>query len=151
MSLLGCLSLSFIGICDALKPWYLRTSVQGTALGSTMDHVGTEATMARAPCPFLLYILCLLVVLSPSLWQYYEEPGKKIERENREKKTRQLMMEAVGSRAACALPCLGSSRPEESGSGISSTANQCSVQGKWGEKGFWASHAQRSLLPAHKQ
>lgn len=35
---------------------------------------------------------------------------KKSERENRVKERRQLVMEAVRNRAACALPCLGSNR-----------------------------------------
>ena len=42
-----------------------------------MDSVTTGATLAEAPCPVLLHILCLLVILPAFLWLLYTEPEKK--------------------------------------------------------------------------
>lgn len=60
-------------------------------------------------------------------------------------------MEAEGSRAACALPCLGSSRWRswEVAFPALQTNGVCKENGE--KKGFWAPHPQKSLLPGHQQ
>lgn len=104
----------------------------GNSTGKHHGSCGSRGNNGRSSLPFSAlhsvpcYPSSLPVAVLQRTWK------KKVERENREKKTRQRLREPVGSKTACALPCLGSScwRSQEVAFPALQTNGVCRVNGE---------------------
>lgn len=91
-----------------------------------MRFAGRGADLARAPCPYLLFNIVLVLALSPCQ-EFLKEPGKK--KEKKDKKWRQVVTTVTGRKVACTLPCWGSSYCRIQASGTYSAAKHLDLAG----------------------